>query len=316
VEYLEVNKKLPIYNASSFGFIRDGGGTKKAIDTALKLRDEFDWCLKTDIESFFDSIPRDYLKRRIATVLGDHSLVPLLSRVINCEVRIAGDATFKIKRQDIKMGVGIRQGMPLSPILANFVLSRFDREIEKRNIKMVRYADDLILFFKQKADAQRGKDIVVELLGSLDLRIPELEDGSKSQIVDRANPVDFLGLELIFLGKANKFVSRVPGRQIEKIKTQLIADYSLSALVEQNKNFQSALVDLSRSIASYLGIYRSVNNHANFKSEMVGTARTIVRKLFQQVFGENAIKGLSYESKLFLGIGDFDLAEPSEELDL
>ncbi len=46
------------------------------------------------------------------------------------------------------MGVGVRQGMPLSPILANLVLSEFDGKIEKSGLKMVRYADDIAIFLK------------------------------------------------------------------------------------------------------------------------------------------------------------------------
>ena len=73
--YLTENKKLPIYNSSSFGFLRDLG-TKAAIDAAADHRRSYDWCLKTDIESFFDRIPRQYLKTRLVKALGDHSLEP------------------------------------------------------------------------------------------------------------------------------------------------------------------------------------------------------------------------------------------------
>ncbi|MCC8945235.1 hypothetical protein H8A97_08965 [Bradyrhizobium sp. Arg62] len=60
VNYLATSKILPIHNASSFGFIK-GQGTSKAIEKAVELRSMYEWCVKADIESFFDQIPRPFL---------------------------------------------------------------------------------------------------------------------------------------------------------------------------------------------------------------------------------------------------------------
>src|SRR5262249_38461208 len=106
IHYLDREKKFPIYNQSSFGFIRGRGGTKQAIKVALKCREQSDWCLKTDIESFFDRIPREYLKNQIRYALGHHSLVPILDKVVACEVSEGKYAT-KIQKQNIKRGWGV-----------------------------------------------------------------------------------------------------------------------------------------------------------------------------------------------------------------
>jgi RNA-directed DNA polymerase len=86
VHYLASNRKLPIYNESSFGFI-DGLGTSAAILRSIELKNQYEWCLKADIESFFDSIPRQYLKARLSRALRSHSLVPVISRIIDCEIK-------------------------------------------------------------------------------------------------------------------------------------------------------------------------------------------------------------------------------------
>src|ERR1700744_4044006 len=77
IAYLDRSRKFPIYNSSSFGFLRDLG-TDAAINAAVSHRQSYDWCLKTDIESFFDRIPRQYLKMRVEKSLGKHSLVPII----------------------------------------------------------------------------------------------------------------------------------------------------------------------------------------------------------------------------------------------
>jgi len=48
VNYFAVSKNLPVYNDSSFGFIK-GQGTKKAIERAVELRSVFEWCVKADV---------------------------------------------------------------------------------------------------------------------------------------------------------------------------------------------------------------------------------------------------------------------------
>jgi retron-type reverse transcriptase len=84
VAYLNKTKIFPIYHSSSFGFLPQRG-TNAAVDAAVNYRQSFDWCLKTDIESFFDSIPRQHLKKCVERALGRHSLVPLICRVIDAK---------------------------------------------------------------------------------------------------------------------------------------------------------------------------------------------------------------------------------------
>ncbi len=50
---------------------------------------------------------------------------------------------------------GAMQGVPLSPLLANILLDDLDKELEKRGLPFVRYADDFIIFVKSEAAAHR-----------------------------------------------------------------------------------------------------------------------------------------------------------------
>ncbi len=145
--YLIQNEKLPIENEFSYGFIK-GRGTKQAILRAIELRSKYAWCLKTDIEAFFDRIPRADVKSRVAKALPNSSVTPLLFKVIDCEIKETWSLKPKLTKQGILPGIGLRQGMPLSPLLANLVLSGFDASIRKAGIEMIRYADDLLLFFE------------------------------------------------------------------------------------------------------------------------------------------------------------------------
>ena len=46
--------------------------------------------------------------------------------------------------------VGLMQGGPLSPLLANIYLDELDKELERRGHRFARYADDLVILCKSK----------------------------------------------------------------------------------------------------------------------------------------------------------------------
>ncbi len=314
-QYISAKKLFPIFNSSSFGFIKDRG-TREAIEAALKLRERYDWCLKTDIEAFFDKVPRRYLKQCVCECLKVHSLTPLIHNAIDCEAKVTPENRQKLIKQGVKSGIGIRQGMPLSPLLANLALADFDRQISNRKIEMVRYADDLVLFFKNKDDAQAGQKLIKELLQRIQLTIPEIADGSKTVIISRSDPLSFLGREILHLDLENKFVARVATKQIDKIKGRLSDDYSFEHRLKLDKSFQDTIVDLSKSISSYLGIYKDAYNYIYFESELRGQARAIIVKIFKDLFGQQALSALTPDGQKFLGIEILDAVEPNPELDV
>jgi len=220
VNYLTTSEKFPIYNDSSFGFIK-GQGTAKAIQKAVELRSLYEWCVKADIDSFFDQVPRPVLKERVSAALYNHSLVPLIHKAIDCDIRGTGDVIARAAAQGIRGGVGIRQGMPLSPLLANLILAKFDKSVELQRIPMVRYADDLLLFFGTEEEAGRGRTFVEEQLGRIGLKLSQ----TKPTTFGPRNNVKFLGLEIAFMDKSNKYVARVSRPQIRKIQDRLENDY-------------------------------------------------------------------------------------------
>lgn len=312
--YLTEQKKLPIYNSSSFGFLRDLG-TKAAIDAAVEHRRSHDWCLKTDIESFFDRIPRQYLKARLLKALGDHSLAPIISKVIDCEVRVTQWNRPQIQKHGIQMGVGVRQGMPLSPILANLVLSEFDGKIEKSGLKMVRYADDIAIFFETKQKAQEGHKIVTEALAAIKLTIPGLTEDSKTQIIGPSDPIDFLGWEIARIGTDNRVVSQVAKKQIRKIAKKLEDEYTLRERIRTDSTFQETIVEISNSISGYLVVYRSAYNYVSIDSALRFASRKIIGDMFLELFGENALSNITPEEKRFLGMSHVAFDDLTSDFD-
>jgi RNA-directed DNA polymerase len=312
--YLVQKDKLPIENEFSYGFIK-GRGTKQAILRAIELRGKYAWCLKTDIEAFFDRIPRADVKSRVKRALPSSSVTPLLHKIIDCEIKETRTLKPKLIRQGIAAGTGLRQGMPLSPLLANLVLSDFDASIKRAKIEMIRYADDLLLFFDSKQAATVGLKFVKAQLNAQGLDVPELDDNSKTQIVAPRQPVDFLGLQLVFVESENRFVQKVGRKQLAKILAKLEDEYNFENLVKEGIGFQDTIVDLWRSVSSYRGIYREAYDYVVLDSELRRIGRSILSNIFRDVFGNSALDNVSPKGRNFLGIGELDLPDPIDDLD-
>jgi RNA-directed DNA polymerase len=315
LEYITKKQLFPIYNSSSFGFIK-GRGAREAVQAATKLRERYAWCLKTDIESFFDRISRQELKERVRECLKNCSVTPLVINAIDCEVKTTSEIRDDLAKQSVKRGRGVRQGMPLSPLLANLALADFDRRILGRKIETIRYADDLVLFFEHKDEAISGEAVIRDELQRIQLTIPAIADGSKTEIVSSSQPLFFLGREIVHLDSEGSFVARVPKKQIEKIKARLLEDFSLEKRLKFGKNFQDTMIDLSKSISAYLGIYKDAYNYAVFEGELRGQVRMIIAKIFRDIFGERSLSTLTGDSRKFLGIEGFGEIKPNPELDV
>jgi hypothetical protein len=208
------------------------------------------------------------------------------------------------------MGVGVRQGMPLSPILANLVLSEFDRKIERSGLKMVRYADDIAVFFETKQKAKEGHKLIKEMLASIELTIPELTDNSKTQLYGPSDPIDFLGREIVRIGPDNNVVSRVAQKQIRKIVRKLDDEYTLQSRMRIDSNFQETLVEIWDSVSAYLAVYKDAYNFISLDSALRGASSRIIGEIFRELFGEHALSNITNEERRFLGMNHVDLSDP------
>jgi hypothetical protein len=241
-----------------------------------------------------------------------HSLTSILCKVVDCEIKEQSHQRDKIARQSIKRGCGLRQGMPLSPILSNLALSKFDAAVRKQKLIMVRYADDLIFFFKTEDEMLAGEQFIRSELAKYELSIPI--NGKTQRIKPRAS-VEFLGRE-IFHSEIDGYHARVSDKQIKKIVEHLHQEYSLRKRIIEKSNFQETVVQLARSVSSYLGIYRDAHNFKHFENQLRAEFRKILSQFFMDILGRDALTKLTNENRNFLGIGHLDIPSAVNDLGL
>jgi len=171
----------PTFSEHSYGF-RPGRSAHQAVARAQEiLAQGYGWVVDIDLEQFFDRVNHDRLMARVAERVEDKRLLKLIRAFLN-----AGMLEDGLVRPTEE---GTPQGSPLSPLLSNLVLDELDRELEKRGLPFVRYADDSNIYVRSERAGQRVmKSISSFLTGKLRLKV----NATKSAVA-RPSSRKFLG---------------------------------------------------------------------------------------------------------------------------
>ena len=146
----------PEFSESSYGF-RPGRSAHQAVARAQQYIGEGrGWVVDLDLEKFFDRVNHDKLMGRIAQEVRDKRLLKLIRAFLNAGVMENGLVSPSVE--------GTPQGGPLSPLLSNLVLDELDRELERRGLRFVRYADDCNIYVRTQRAGQRVMESITRFI--------------------------------------------------------------------------------------------------------------------------------------------------------
>jgi Retron-type reverse transcriptase len=156
----------------SYGF-RPGRSQHDALDaryTGLLTR-KVNWVLDMDIRGFFDAIDHGWLVKFVERRIADRRVVRLIQKWLNAGVLEDGTRT--------RSEQGTPQGGSASPLLANIYLhyvfdlwvQRWRRTQARGDVIVVRYADDAVVGFQHKSDAERFRAELAERLSKFALEL-------------------------------------------------------------------------------------------------------------------------------------------------
>jgi RNA-directed DNA polymerase len=169
------------FSEGSYGF-RPGRSAHQAVARAQKyIADGYGWCVDLDLEKFFDRVNHDKLMGQIAKRVEDKRLLKLTRAFLNAGVMENGLVSPSME--------GTPQGGPLSPLLSNVVLDELDRELERRGLRFVRYADDCNIYVRSERAGQRVMESIPRFIThKLKLKVNETKSA-----VARPQERKFLG---------------------------------------------------------------------------------------------------------------------------
>jgi RNA-directed DNA polymerase len=195
----------PHFSESSFGFRPQRSAHGAAQQVQRTIRRGYRYAVDMDLSKFFDRVQHDVLMARVARRVDDQLLLRLIGRYLRAGVMVEG----VLQPTD----VGTPQGGPASPLLANILLDDLDKELERRGLHFVRYADDFAIFAKSQRSAER---IMASVTRFLTDKLRLVVNQEKSRVV-ASEEFEFLG----FAFRKSRATINVSTKSIQRFKYRI-----------------------------------------------------------------------------------------------
>jgi RNA-directed DNA polymerase len=193
------------FSESSYGF-RPNRSAHQAVQQAQKyVSSGQQWVVDIDLEKFFDRVNHDVLMSLVAKRIKDKRLLKLIRAFLNAGVMVDGVV--------IEEEEGTPQGGPLSPWLSNVMLDELDKELEQRQLRFARYADDCNIYV---ASERAGKRVMEGITRFLDKKL-KLKVNENKSAVARPWERKFLG----FTFSRSELRVRIAPKSIDRAKDKL-----------------------------------------------------------------------------------------------
>lgn len=197
------------FQENSYGF-RPGRSCEQAVLKLLEFLNEgYEWIVDIDLEKFFDNVPQDKLMSYVGRVIHDPDTESLIRKYLKSGVMENGmyEAT----------ELGTPQGGNLSPLLSNVMLNELDKELVKRGLRYVRYADDCVIAVGSGASANRVMHTITKWIEQkLGLKV----NTTKTHAC-RPSKLKYLGFGFYKSSQTKQWTARPHETSVEKFQRKL-----------------------------------------------------------------------------------------------
>lgn len=273
----------PLFSDSSFGF-RPNRSAHQAITKVVNdYNDGYVWVVDLDLSKYFDTLNHEILMNILRRNIRDETLLVAIKGFLKSGVM--DDGMFQRTER------GSPQGGNLSPLLANIYLNEFDRLLESRGHRFVRYADDIMILVRSERAAERVMSSSVEFLeGTMKLKVNQ----SKSAVA-KATEVKFLGFRLYptFKDGSRKAGIGIHPKSIARLKDQL------RFMLRERSHFP--IGDTLRALTAYLRGWLAYFGIADFRDKFSNIATWARRKLCARLWYEWKTSRNRYRNLLRIG---------------
>ena len=230
----------PLFIDGSYGY-RPNRSAQQAIQKVKEYAEQgYATAVEIDLSKYFDTLNHELLMNMVREEVKDKRVTDLIKKYLKSGVMVEG---LLVKTEE-----GSPQGGPLSPLLANIYLNKYDQEMTRRGVKVIRYADDIVILAKSKRAGERLLESSKRFLeGKLKLKL----NTEKSKVVSvySIRNFKFLGFAL---GKGRKGVYiRVHAKSLKKAKQKLKELTSRS----QGRNVRKVMENVKVFIRGWLGYF-------------------------------------------------------------
>lgn len=260
VQQAIVNVIEPIFDVtfhpSSYGY-RPNHSQHDAVAKAERFMNKYglEHAVDMDLSKCFDTLDHKIIMEAVSERISDGRVLSLIEKFLKSGVMHSDNFT--------KTEIGSPQGGVISPLLSNIYLNQFDQKMMSKGIRIVRYADDILIFAKDKKTAGNYKAYATKILEEeLKLKV-NLE---KTKLTNVHEGVEFLGFVI-----RSKTLGVNPKR-IKRFKDKV------RRITRRNsgRKLEDVIKELNPILRGWMNYYR-VANIKNFTKDFMGWLRRRLR---------------------------------------
>jgi RNA-directed DNA polymerase len=204
----------------SYGF-RPNRGCKDALRRVDRLvKAGYEYTVDVDLKSYFDTIPHDRLVAELRKHVADNSVIELVEKFLKADILDGMEHWTPTS--------GAPQGAIISPLLSNLYLNELDHEMASAGYEMTRYADDLVIQCRTRAEADAALEKIRQWTAERGLTLHP----TKTKIVHvHEDGFEFLGYRFIQHRRFPRKKSMMKFKDTIRGKTRRTNGQSLQAVI-------------------------------------------------------------------------------------
>ena len=196
----------PYFSAFSYGFRPNKNAHQAVLQAQAFLNEGKTYVIELDLEKFFDRVNHDKLMGLLMRKIADKATLQLIREYLRSGIMEDGLVSHRIE--------GTPQGSPLSPLLSNIILDELDRELSKRGLGFVRYADDCSIYVRSEKSAQR---VLISITRYIEKELKLKVNKEKSKV---SRPTESTLLGFSFYKDKGQWAIRIAKKSIERIRAK------------------------------------------------------------------------------------------------
>jgi group II intron reverse transcriptase/maturase len=246
----------PDFHPSSYGY-RQGRSCAQAISKATLFIRKYskEHVVDMDLSKCFDTLDHELIIQTVRKRITDGSMLNLIGMFLKSGVMIG--STWESSE------TGSPQGGVISPLLANIYLNEFDQHMKQGQHRIVRYADDILIFCTSKAGAENALKVARHML---EVKLKLTVNERKTHIADSDMGIKFLG---VIIGSTYTFIQE---NKLKKLKEKV------KIITKRNggRNLAAVLKELNPVLRGFVNYFKIANISRQLK-QLAGWIRRRLR---------------------------------------
>jgi len=246
------------FHPSSYGY-RPNHSQHQAVAKAERFMNKYglEYVADMDLSKCFDTLDHEIMIKAVSEQISDGRVLDLIRKFLKSGVMHSDNFS--------KTEVGSPQGGVCSPLLSNIYLNQFDQKMMSKGIRIVRYADDILIFAKDKKTVGDYKAYATKVLEEeLKLKVNK----GKTKLTNVHEGVEFLGFVIY-----EKWLVVNPKR-IKRFKDKI----RRKTVRGTGRKMEDIIKDLNPVLRGWINYYR-VANIKSFIRDLMGWIRRRLRMI-------------------------------------